>query len=199
MLATASPSPRRPRIALVAGGLVGVAAVLAAGFFWHRSGVAELPGGSSAGELAPPVAANSTDAGSPSPLGDASPALSSSPPHATTTGAAAPPVPAASPPAAAPTPNTAPLTLHFDTLADTLEQAVRNFRDRNADFALDRLTCDGLAVGYHSADAAFIALASAHRTARDALDSAREARYQRLAEQMRGVNEMFDSSKCPRP
>jgi hypothetical protein len=98
-----------------------------------------------------------------------------------------------------PAPTTDPAVLRFDTLADTLEQAVRNFRDRGADFALNRLTCDGLAVGYRSADVAFIALASAHRTARDALDSAREARYQRLEGQMRGVNEEFDSSKCPRP
>jgi hypothetical protein len=98
-----------------------------------------------------------------------------------------------------PAPSSNPLVLRFDMLADTLEQAVRNFHDRGTDFAVNRIACDGLAVGYRSADVDFMALAAAHRAARDALDSARETRFQKLAGAMRGVNEEFDSSKCPRP
>lgn len=193
MLAAASPPRRRPRAVLVAGALVGVATVIAAGFFWYRGGVAEIPGGVATGELAPRTIAHAPSVSPVSPLNDAAPApaLSTPLPHATSTGTGAPT-------SAAP-PSTSPLALHFDVLADTLEQAMRNFRDRGTDFALNRIACDGLAVGYRSADVAFMALASAHRATRDALDSARETRYQKLEGQMRQVNEEFDSTKCPRP
>ena len=97
------------------------------------------------------------------------------------------------------TPSTDPAVLKFAALADTLEESIRNFQDRNDDFTVHRITCGGLAVGYRSADDAFIALASAHRAARESLDSAREARYRRLVDQMGRVNEEFGGTGCPRP
>jgi proteasome lid subunit RPN8/RPN11 len=96
-------------------------------------------------------------------------------------------------------PSTDPAVQHFTTMADSLEVSIRNFQDRNDDFVVKRITCDGLAVGYRAADDAFIALASAHRAARESLDSTSEARYRRLVDRMGRVNEEFGASGCPRP
>jgi hypothetical protein len=190
---------------MVAAALLIAAVATAAGLYWYRGRIAELPSG--AGDFFQQVSTGQLPPMHASPqLGDSAPKLT--PPVGTssptvTVGGTSPASSASSSPtthaAALPAPSSNPVVLHFDTLADTLEQAVRNFRDRGTDFALNRIACDGLAIGYRSADVAFIALASAHRAARDALDSAREARFQRLAGQMKEVNEAFDSSKCPRP
>ncbi|HET7620263.1 MAG TPA: Mov34/MPN/PAD-1 family protein [Gemmatimonadaceae bacterium] len=121
--------------------------------------------------------------------------------------------PAVSPPSAAaggatsastenapsPTSSTDPTVQRFVTMADSLEVSIRNFEDRNDDFTVKRIACDGLAVGYRAADDAFIALASAHRAARESLDSTGEARYRRLVDRMGRVNEEFGASGCPRP
>lgn len=101
--------------------------------------------------------------------------------------------------AAAPAPTSDPAVMRFDALADSLDQAIRNFGDRASDFALQRLTCDGLATGYRSVDDAFIALAATYKSAHASLDDSRIARYRDLVGQMEGVNEKFDASKCPRP
>jgi hypothetical protein len=98
-----------------------------------------------------------------------------------------------------PAPSDDPAVQQFATLADSLEESIRNFQDRNDDFAVKRIACDGLALGYRAADDAFIALASAHRAARESLDSTREARYRRLVDRMGRVNEAFGASGCPRP
>lgn len=100
---------------------------------------------------------------------------------------------------AAPTDATDAALQQFAELADSLEVSIRNFQDRNDDFAVHRITCEGLAVGYRAADDAFIALASAHRAARESLDSTSEARYRRLVNGMGRVNEEFGASGCPRP
>lgn len=100
---------------------------------------------------------------------------------------------------AAQSPSTDPAVQKFATLADSLEESIRNFQDRNDDFAIKRIACDGLAVGYRAADDAFIALASAHRAARESLDSTSEARYRKLVDRMGQVNEEFGASGCPRP
>lgn len=125
---------------------------------------------------------------------------------------AAPPV---TPNVAAPPPNTMPnaatnvvpnappassaKTQRFDALADSLEQAIRNFQDRAADFTTKRLTCRGLAVGYQGADDAYIALAGAYRDVRATIDGARDARFRKLSGQVGDLNNTFDASKCPRP
>ena len=98
-----------------------------------------------------------------------------------------------------PAASTDPAVQQFAALADSLEESIRNFQDRNDDFAVKRIACDGLAVGYRTADDAFIALASAHRAARESLDSTSEARYRRLVDRMGKVNEEFGASGCPRP
>jgi hypothetical protein len=98
-----------------------------------------------------------------------------------------------------PAASTDPAVQQFAALADSLEDSIRNFQDRNDDFAVKRIACDGLAVGYRAADDAFIALASAHRAARESLDSTSEARYRRLVDRMGRVNEEFGASGCPRP
>jgi proteasome lid subunit RPN8/RPN11 len=112
--------------------------------------------------------------------------------------------PAATPPVTLPAPNAAPAspdakTQRFDALADSLAQAIRNFQDRDADFTTKRLTCRGLAVGYQSADDAYIALAGAYRNVRATIDGARDARFRKLSSAVGDVNNTFDASKCPRP
>jgi len=87
----------------------------------------------------------------------------------------------------------------FDALADSLEQAIRNFQDRDADFTMKRLTCRGLGVGYQGADDAYIALARAYGAVRATIDGARDARFRKLSSQVGDVNNTFDASKCPRP
>ena len=113
----------------------------------------------------------------------------------------APVVPPVSPPdvAARPAPSTDAHVARFDAMADSLEQAIRNFGDRSSDFAMKRLSCAGLGVGYRAADDAYIALAAAYRDARAVIDSGRDARFRRLSSQMGGVNTAFDGTKCPRP
>lgn len=90
-------------------------------------------------------------------------------------------------------------TQRFDALADSLEQAIRNFQDRAADFTTKRLTCHGLGVGYQSADDAYIALAGAYRTVHATIDGTRDARFRKLSGQVGDLNTTFDASKCPRP
>jgi len=87
----------------------------------------------------------------------------------------------------------------FDALADSLEQALRNFQDRNADFTMKRLTCRGLGVGYQTADDAYIALARTYGSVRATIDATRDARFRKLSSQIGDVNNTFDASKCPRP
>ncbi len=87
----------------------------------------------------------------------------------------------------------------FDALADSLEQAIRNFQDRDADFTMKRLTCRGLGVGYQGADDAYIALARAYGAVRATIDGTRDARFRKLSSQVGDVNNTFDASKCPRP
>jgi hypothetical protein len=135
----------------------------------------------------------------------------------TPAGATTSPPTAAAPPAAQPAPNVtagvppAPVVTgpppvssdarvrKFDALADSLEQAIRNFQDRDADFTMKRLTCRGLGVGYQSADDAYIALARAYGAVRATIDGTRDARFRKLSSQIGGVNNTFDASKCPRP
>ncbi len=92
-----------------------------------------------------------------------------------------------------------PAVQRFYTVADSLDVSIRNFQDRSDDFAVHRITCDGLAIGYSAADDAFISLASAHRAARESLDTTAEARYRDLVNRMGRVNEDFGASGCPRP
>ncbi len=150
--------------------------------------------GTNPATLAPPMSESAGAALSTDSPGVASPSTAGS--AASVAGGAAPsPTETTSPVA----PSTDPAVRHFTTMADSLEVSIRNFQDRNDDFVVKRITCDGLAVGYRAADDALIALASAHRAARESLDSTSEARYRRLVDRMGRVNEEFGASGCPRP
>src|SRR6185312_3275891 len=160
-----------------------------------------LPAGGSMSSAAPALApANSTAVSTPAvrppTSGGTANATTTAPPASQT----APTVTAAAPPAATPAPNAIepssdPKVQKFDALADSLEQAIRNFQDRAADFTTKRLTCRGLGVGYEGADDAYIALAGAYRTVHTSIDSAREARFRKLSSQIGDVNNTFDASK----
>jgi proteasome lid subunit RPN8/RPN11 len=109
------------------------------------------------------------------------------------------PAPANSTTVVAPIPSEIRTTFQsrFDSVADSLEQGLRNYRDRRSDFAQKRLSCQELAYGYRAADEALVALAPLTRDAR-MLDAQRRARYTRLTLGMDSVNVDFDSSKCRR-
>jgi hypothetical protein len=143
--------------------------------------------------VTPPVAESAGAA-----LSSDTPSVPSAAPAGSTTAASGAAVPPADS-APSTTPSSDPAVRQFATLADSLEESIRNFQDRNDDFAVKRITCGGLAVGYRAADDAFIALASAHRAARESLDSTSEARYRSLVDRMGKVNEEFGASGCPRP
>ena len=85
----------------------------------------------------------------------------------------------------------------FDSLADSLEHTLLNYRTRRADFEAKRLSCTELSHGYRAADEAQVSLAKIAGDAR-ALDDARRARYRQLTAGMDTVNDDFDSSKCKR-
>jgi hypothetical protein len=87
----------------------------------------------------------------------------------------------------------------FTRLGAALEVTIRNYYDRRTDFSLGRLDCDGLALGYRTADDAFIAMAQAYGEARASLSTGEAARYEQLSEAMNAVNADFDESRCPRP
>jgi hypothetical protein len=140
---------------------------------------------------------SASDSPSVPPAGAGSPSSGSSTATEAGAGTAAGAPPAGNP--SAPAASNDPAVQQFATLADSLEESIRNFQDRNEDFAVKRIACNGLAVGYRAADDAFIALASAHRAARESLDSTSEARYRRLVDRMGRVNEEFGASGCPRP
>jgi proteasome lid subunit RPN8/RPN11 len=140
---------------------------------------------------------SASDSPSVPPAGAGSPSSGSSTATEAGAGTAAGAPPTGNP--SAPAASNDPAVQQFATLADSLEESIRNFQDRNEDFAVKRIACNGLAVGYRAADDAFIALASAHRAARESLDSTSEARYRRLVDRMGRVNEEFGESGCPRP
>ena len=144
------------------------------------------------GEGAAPPAAPATQA----PAGSSSTTAAASDTPSTIS---APVASAASSSTTPPAPTSDPRALKFDSFADSLEIAIRNFQVRNADFAQRRIPCPVLATGYRGADDAFIALATSYRAAGASLDSKRVERYQDLSGQMEQVNAAFDASRCQRP
>ncbi len=59
--------------------------------------------------------------------------------------------------------------------------------------------CDGMTDAYRAADDAFIALSGKVAAARDEGESAIPSTYRSAAEVMRGIDQHFDASGCPRP
>ena len=130
----------------------------------------------------------------------------SQPVETTSVAAAPPPAPAPAPvpdlaaqapPSGVAAPSNSGLASRFDSLADSLEHGMHNYRDRRADFAQKRLSCTELAYGYRAADEALVSLARLTGDARS-LDPQRAARYNQLRAGMDTVNNDFDASKCKR-
>lgn len=113
--------------------------------------------------------------------------------------AAPPVVPVAQPDAHGPGAAESPVAgqLRFDSLADSLEHSLHNYRDRRVDFGQKRLSCTELAYGYRAADEALVALARVARDTRS-LDAQRKSRYSQLSAGMDTVNNDFDESRCKR-
>jgi hypothetical protein len=201
---------RRVRSGAIAAVVLGGLAAAGVAFVWNQRRFSEPPGtmASAAPErrapvkapVQTPIAADTMAAAAPSSTLASVPnpgeVTMGQPESTAVSGANAPKSAAASLPIA---PTSDPKLMHFDSLADSLEQAARNFHDRSSDFTLGRITCDGLATGYRAADDAFIALAGTYRDVRGRLDDAREARYEALEQDAERVNAEFDRSKCPRP
>jgi len=122
------------------------------------------------------------------------------PPPAPIAPPAAPPiVPVGQPDAHGPGAAESPVAgqLRFDSLADSLEHSLHNYRDRRVDFGQKRLSCTELAYGYRAADEALVALARVARDTRS-LDAQRKSRYGQLSAGMDTVNDDFDASRCKR-
>lgn len=180
------PPPRPPGSRRSLGVLLGIGVVVATAILGtvvstHRRRTAEAP--LTAAPAAPAAAAPATPAEPAMPADTLSPSLPGPAPQL----------------ASQPAPPVDPAVRRFDKLADSLAAAIASYRDRRADFSLQRLTCQGLGAGYRSADDAFIALSAVHRDARASLDSTRLARYAAFAAEMDTVDKEFDDSHCPRP
>lgn len=66
-------------------------------------------------------------------------------------------------------------------------------------YQTDGVACDRMTEAYRTADDAFIALSGKVAAARDEGESAIPASYRSAAEVMRGIDQHFDASGCPRP
>ncbi|MFQ5747591.1 MAG: hypothetical protein ACE5HF_10295 [Gemmatimonadota bacterium] len=86
-----------------------------------------------------------------------------------------------------------------DSLLSALALAVDQYDERKTDFDLGRIGCQLLAGGYDAADRAAIAAAAVVPRAGAVADSATQAEYAQLLDEMDAVNEHFDGSRCPRP
>jgi hypothetical protein len=216
------PLRRRMRVGAVVGVLLGALAAVGGVYYWNQRGLPELPGtdratrtardagGAAVAGREPRVAGGGAAARAESVVSNAGDSATAGAAESAGVGTVAESTPtgartetsiraeAESPAGPAPASND-PQVQQFDALADSLDHAIRNFGDRAQDFALQRLTCRGLAFGYRSTDDAFIALANRYRGVRDALDPVRAARYRSLVGQMEQVNATFDQSRCPRP
>lgn len=204
---------RRTRRAILMMVLVG-AAIAAGGYWWWNQRLGPEPPPGLSTDVLPAARARAPRAAAIPPVDTTGlGALGTSGTSGATTSVATAPagggtmtdtpgtglVPNAGVTAARPAPTSDPRVARFDTLADSVEQAIRNFGTRRSDFAVKRLSCDGLGAGYRGADDAYMALAGARRDARTGIDAGRDARFRRLSAAMDQVNTVFDSTKCPRP
>jgi proteasome lid subunit RPN8/RPN11 len=96
-------------------------------------------------------------------------------------------------------PPLAPEVQRFRDAATGLEESMLRYEERREDFDLGRIGCELLAGGYAAADDSFIVMAGAYAGLGTTDDEALNAEYERLVEEMNGVNEHFDASRCPRP
>lgn len=86
----------------------------------------------------------------------------------------------------------------FERALGEFEAAVESYGERQADFDLGRLGCEGLAIGYRAVDESFLVLSGRFASHRDRLPG-REAEYEAAAASMENVDQHFDGSGCARP
>lgn len=81
-------------------------------------------------------------------------------------------------------------------LADSLETAIGQYRERKRDFDLNRLGCEGLARGYETVRSALGELRSAVPYADDLPEGPLRTRYLSLASSVDSVEQGFDATGC---
>lgn len=80
--------------------------------------------------------------------------------------------------------------------SDSVAEAVARFRERRSDFDLNRIGCDGLARGLREVRTAFSRLTAALEPVRDRVGVSASARYQRLSDDVSGVERSFAATGC---
>lgn len=84
----------------------------------------------------------------------------------------------------------------FFARADSLSAAIAGFRERQRDFGLNRIGCEGLARGLEQVRSAFSRLTESRAALGSALDSGAAERYRGLTEEAREVERAFEEAGC---
>lgn len=84
----------------------------------------------------------------------------------------------------------------FSARADSVADAVASYRERRRDFDLSRIGCDGLARGLREVRAAYSQLTAVYEPVRDRIGVSATARYQRLTDDVSGVERSFAATEC---
>ncbi|MFQ5688835.1 MAG: hypothetical protein ACE5HQ_01000 [Gemmatimonadota bacterium] len=87
----------------------------------------------------------------------------------------------------------------FDRSLRAFRRAVERYDERQADFDLKRIDCEGLKTGYLAVDEAFLELSGIFSELRSGSGVAPTATYEAAGEEMKKVDRDFDASGCPRP
>jgi len=92
-----------------------------------------------------------------------------------------------------------PAVGRFEAHLDALDQAIISYGERQVDFDLGRISCDGLGLGYGEADDSFVATSRDFVASRSLIALRQRQAYDSLVVRMDDVNKHFDDSSCPRP
>ncbi len=92
-----------------------------------------------------------------------------------------------------------PAVGRFEAHLDALNQSILSYGERQVDFDLGRISCDGLGLGYTEADDSFVETSRDFVGSRALLTLRQRQEYDSLVMRMDDVNKHFDESGCPRP
>lgn len=92
-----------------------------------------------------------------------------------------------------------PAVGRFEAHLDALNQSILSYGERQVDFDLGRISCDGLGLGYTEADDSFVETSRDFVGSRALLTLRQRQEYDSLVTRMDDVNKHFDESGCPRP
>jgi hypothetical protein len=92
-----------------------------------------------------------------------------------------------------------PAVGRFEAHLEALDVAIISYGERQVDFDLGRISCDGLGLGYGGADDRFVATSQDFVASRSLITLRQRQEYDSLVVRMDDVNTHFDSSGCPRP